>query len=220
MKDAGVTNRRKDIKEVGDSNGAFPPVEGTQAVDQSYQLIDCRGRLKAQKNSTQATSLGSSGATKNGRTCAMMIVSLRGKAVRLQSQWTQTWCPKLMQSEPGTTHMWSTLCKAMDTLEDRVGKILNDVQQEMQSKDGLELLLWTWQHVDCREQVLIQDDFASFFGIPMWELIHALEEAEAKQECAVDDPYMEADADTTNNAESINKASTGGHSSTQPPAHS
>ena len=90
-------------------------------------------------------------------------------------------------------------------------KIISEAQWEMQNRTGLELLLWTWRHVDCREQVHIQDDFASSFGIPMWELIHALEAAEAKQECAVEDPYMDADADQHNHTETNDKATTGGN---------
>ena len=90
-------------------------------------------------------------------------------------------------------------------------KIISEAQWEMQNRTGLELLLWTWRHVDCREQVHIQDDFASSFGIPMWELIHALEAAEAKQECAVEDPYMDADADQRNHTETNDKATTGGN---------
>ena len=52
----------------------------------------------------------------------------------------------------------------------------------------------------------------------MWELIHALEAAEAKQECAVDDPYMDADADQRNRTETNDKAATGRNPYIQPSA--
>ena len=91
--------------------------------------------------------------------------------------------------------------------EENLESQMQKLQQEMQTKEGLELLLWTWQHVDCREQVLIQDDFAVYFGIPMWELIHALEAAEATQECAVHDPYMATES--CDNGEPDNRAAPG-----------
>ena len=116
MKGVEVTNQRRDQEEVSDTSEAFPPGGGQPTADTLHQIQDCRGRLQAQKHfQQQAFCLASGGEVTTGRTCAMTIVSLREKAVRLTSRLMPTWCPRMMQSGTGTESMWNGLCKTMNT---------------------------------------------------------------------------------------------------------
>ena len=117
MKGVEVTNQRRDKEEVSDTNEVFPPVGGQPTADTLRQILDCRGRLQAQKHFQQAFCFASGGEVTTGRTCAMTIVSLRAEAVHLTSRLMPTWCPKMMQSGTGTERTWNGLCKTMNTLQ-------------------------------------------------------------------------------------------------------